>query len=271
MEALVLAATGAGLQSGRAFCIVDGSVPSAGMAPEILVNCFQEIAMSVRIHRRRWICASLAAGAVAIGACTTPATRSDTSELVRSAQSTLASFEADPEMQWLRDNLKRARGVLISPRMVRAGFFLGGAGGEALLLVRDGNRWVGPAFYNVGVGSVGLQVGGDVSEVIALVMTERAVDGLLSRSIKLGGDASVTAGPKGKGTGQDVTSDLVTFARSRGAFVGVSLDGAVISPDTEANAAFYGRSASPSDILVRHTVQSPAAAPLQRSLSRLAG
>lgn len=114
-------------------------------------------------------------------------------------------------------------------------------------------------------------MGGHVSEVIALVMTERAVESLLSRSLKLGGDATVTAGPRGQGTGYDVTSDLITFARSRGAFVGVSLSGAVISPDAEANAAFYGASASPTDILVRQTVQNPAAVPLQRALANLSG
>jgi lipid-binding SYLF domain-containing protein len=225
--------------------------------------------MSHGFHRRRAL-AVLVAGAAALVACTTPATRSDTTEVVRAAQATIANFEADPEMRWLRENLKRARAVLVSPKIVRAGFFLGGAGGEALLLVRDGSRWVGPAFYNVGMGSIGLQVGGDVSEVIALVMTERAVDGLMSRSVKLGGDASVTVGPRGQGSGADVTSDLVTFARSRGAFVGVSLDGGVISPDPEANAAFYGRSASPTDILVRRSVESAAAAPLQRALAQLA-
>ena len=111
------------------------------------------------------------------------------------AEATLANFQNDPEMRWFRDNLKNARAVVISPRVTRAGLVVGGSGGEALVLARDSSgRWVGPAFYNMGAGSVGLQIGVDVSEVVIVVMSDKALDALLSRSVGLGGDASIAAG-----------------------------------------------------------------------------
>ncbi len=222
-------------------------------------------------HRRTWLQLAVGAGGLALAGCgVTPDTRSGTNEQVKSAQATLDTFRSDPQMQWFREHLKDAQGVLISPKVVRAGFILGGSGGEALLLARDGRKWIGPAFYNVGTGSIGLQIGAEISEVIVLVMTEKAFDSLMSSSVKLGGDASVAAGPVGIGTGYDITTDMVSFAKAKGAYAGLNLEGAVITPDPAANAAFYGRAASASDVLVRKTISSAEAAPLQRSLSEIA-
>lgn len=208
---------------------------------------------------------------IVAGCGTTPATRTDTTELVHVAQTTLERFYNDPQMHWLRAHLGQARAVVISPRMTRAAFFFGGAGGEALVLARDrGGRWAGPAFYNLGAGTVGVQFGVEVSEVVMLVMSDKALDALLSRSFKLGGDVSVAAGPVGVGKAATVGADMISFARSKGAYVGIGLDGALIAPDEAANHAFYGRPASPADILVRGSVDSRAAAPLQQTLRTLA-
>src|SRR5690606_7736275 len=148
----------------------------------------------------------------------------------------------------------------------------GGAGGEALLLARDERGgWTGPAFYNLGAGSVGFQIGADVSEVVVLVMSDKARNALLSRSFKLGGDATITAGPVGVGAAAALPADMVSFVRSKGIFAGVALDGAVISPDDAANEAFYGRPVSPVDILVRGVATPPAAATsLQHAIAQLA-
>lgn len=205
------------------------------------------------------------------GCGTTPDTRADTTQQVRNAEETLARFQSDPDMEWLRENLKKARAVLISPRVARAGLVFGGSGGEALVLARDkSGGWAGPAFYNMGTGSVGAQIGVELSEVVILVMSEKALNALLSRSFKLGADASIAAGPVGVGKGAAVTADMVSFARSKGAYAGLILDGAVIAPDENANMAFYGRPASPVDILVRTSVASAAAASLQQALNRTA-
>jgi lipid-binding SYLF domain-containing protein len=209
---------------------------------------------------------------LALAGCATPDTRPAAEQQVRTAQATLSNFEKDPEMSWFRDNVKNARAIIISPRVTRAAFVFGGSGGDAVVLARDakGARWVGPAFYDMGAGSVGFQIGVDVSEVVILVMTEKALDALLSPSFKFGGDASISAGPVGVGTSSTVTTDLVSFARSKGAYAGLSLEGAVIKPNSTANSAFYGRAVSPADILVRATAHSPAAAPLQQSLRTIA-
>jgi lipid-binding SYLF domain-containing protein len=217
------------------------------------------------------IIAVLAMG-LALGGCATTDTRRATEQEMRTAQATLSNFERDPEMSWFMENVKNARAVIISPQVTRAAFVFGGSGGDAIVLARDarGARWVGPAFYNMGAGSVGFQIGVDVSEVIILVMTQKALDALLSPSLKVGADVSIAAGPVGVGTSSTVTTDLVSFARSKGAYAGLSLEGVVIKPDSGANGAFYGRAVSPVDILITANARNPAAAPLQQSLRTIA-
>ena len=208
--------------------------------------------------------------ALMLAGCATPETRQSTEQQLRNAETTLTHFQNDPNMSWFREHLGKARGVVISPSITRAGFIFGGSGGDAVVLARDGKtgRWAGPAFYNMGTASVGFLAGVDVSEVVILILTEKALDALMSRSVKLGGDASVSAGPVGVGTSSTVSTDMVAFSRSKGVFAGLSLDGAVISADTDANAAYYGAPASPADILVRHSVSNPSSATLQQALSR---
>jgi lipid-binding SYLF domain-containing protein len=213
----------------------------------------------------------IAAGLV--GCATYPDTRAGTEQELRTVNVTLSNFERDPDMTWFRNHLREARGIIISPSITRAGFVFGGKGGEAVVLVRDraSGQWVGPAFYNMGAGSVGFQIGVDVSEVVMLVMTEKAVNALLSSSFKLGGDVSVAAGPVGAGAGSNVMADVISFARAKGVYAGISLEGAVIAPDANANNAFYGRPASPVDILIRRNVENPASLSLRQSLARSPG
>jgi lipid-binding SYLF domain-containing protein len=191
---------------------------------------------------------------------------------VRAAQATLEAFRSDPQMLWFRENLPRARAVLISPRVTRASLGIGGAAGEAVVLAQQGQdaEWVGPAFYNLTAGSAGFQAGLDVSEILVLVMSDRALDALLRPSMKLGGEASVTAGPVSGGTALSMDADMVAFVRSRGTYAGASLKGGTIRPDNEANRAFYGKPVSPQDILVQAKVEHRAAAPLKQSLRAMA-
>ena len=211
-------------------------------------------------------------GVLLTGCGSTPDSRQEVDQQLRAAESTLMSFHAAPNMVWLRDNLKNARAVVIAPRVGRGGFIVGGSGGDAVLLARDSatGGWSGPAFYNMGSASIGLLIGGDVSEHVILVMSEKALDGLLSKNVKLGADASVAAGPVGTGKGATVTADMVSFSRSKGAYAGLSLDGTVLAPDTDANRAYYGQAVTPADILVRRNVNNPASTPLQQALARAA-
>ncbi|HKF41596.1 MAG TPA: lipid-binding SYLF domain-containing protein, partial [Thermoanaerobaculia bacterium] len=121
------------------------------------------------------------------------------------------------------------------------------------VLARSGGSWNGPSFYTLGTASFGVQLGVDVSEIVVLVMTQRGLDALLSPSVRTGMDASISAGPVGIGAGRPARpdTDFVYYSRCKGFYGGVSLAGARIRPDPEANAAYYGRLASARDILVR--------------------
>lgn len=216
---------------------------------------------------RIWTLALLVGIGAAAGCAVTPETPSGTQRQVRTAQATLESFLDDPKMAWLKGNLPRAHAILISPSVTRGGLGIGGSAGEAVVLAQDkSGKWVGPAFYNLTAGSVGLQAGLDVSEVIVLVMSEKGLTALLDPSLKLGAEASVAAGPVSAGKAVGIGRDMVSLARSKGAYAGVSFEGATIRPDPEANRAFYGKPVSPVDILIRAAAQNPAAVPLQQAL-----
>ena len=141
----------------------------------------------------------------------------------------LTTLFATPVKRGSEENLGRARAVLIAPQIVRAGFIFGGSGGRALLVARDGKSWAGPAFYNLATVSVGFQAGVDVSEAIIVVMTDKGLNALLSSSFKIGGDASIAAGPVGAGAMSTVTADLITFTRAKGVYGGLNLDGTVVN------------------------------------------
>lgn len=199
---------------------------------------------------------------------TPPDTAGEPRTLVDDANGTLSNFMRDPEMTWFRNNLRTARGLLIAPTFLRAGFIFGGAGGNGVLLVRDGSGgWSYPAFYTVAAGSVGFQAGVEVAEVILMVRSDHGRDALLSNSFKLGADASVAAGPVGAGA-QVATSDILAFSRSKGLYGGVSLDGSVVTARDAWNSSYYGRSVRPVDILVSRTVSNPQADPLRAMLAR---
>jgi lipid-binding SYLF domain-containing protein len=217
---------------------------------------------------RRSALGILAAASLA-GCASNAGAAGEPDRLVGAAQTTLSNFIRDPDQTWIQDNLGRARAVLIAPQIVRAGFIIGGSGGRGLLVARDGNAWAGPAFYNLATASVGFQAGVDVSEVIIVVMTDKGFNSLLSSSFKIGGDASIAAGPVGAGARSTITADLIAFTRARGVYGGLNLDGTVVSTNIPWNDAFYGGSnLLPPDILIRRTVKSPNAAGLLADVAK---
>ena len=214
------------------------------------------------------IAAIVAAG---LTACATqPTSTAEPDKLVADARTTLSNFLRDPDQTWIQQNLNRARGVLIAPQIVRAGFIFGGSGGRGVLVARDGRTWAGPAFYDLATASVGFQAGVDVSEVVIVVMTEKGLNSLLSPSFKIGGDASIAAGPVGAGARADVTADLIAFTRAKGVYGGLNLDGTVVNTNNAWNSAYYGRSVLAPDILIRRSVTNPNAAPLLQAVASAA-
>ncbi|MGW8188329.1 MAG: lipid-binding SYLF domain-containing protein [Desulfobacterales bacterium] len=193
--------------------------------------------------------------------------------LVDQASLTLKEFLSDQAMSYLRNNIRYAKGVLITPSLFKAAFWIGGSGGRGLLMVRDPrtNAWSGPAFYTVGGGSLGVQFGASTSEVVMMVMTQKGIDSLYTTTLKLGGGVSAVAGPVGIGaegaTAPNLSADFLSFARSKGAFIGAALDGAVISVNSDYNKAYYGKPVRPVDVFEKKDVHNPGAEQLRAQLA----
>ena len=220
----------------------------------------------------RWA-AMMLATVVMVGSGVHPASANDADEAkehVVRAEITLSRFMRDPNMKWIHQNIGRARAVVIVPQVVRAGFIFGGSGGRAVVLARkqETGKWAGPAFYTLGTASVGFQIGVEVSEVLIMVMTEKGFNSLLATSAKLGGDASVAAGPVGIGAGGEVTTDMVSFNRSQGLYGGVNLTGSVIKVNDAWNAAYYYPKITPVDIFVRFDLEDPQSMALRDAITR---
>jgi lipid-binding SYLF domain-containing protein len=141
--------------------------------------------------------------------------------------------------------LRHARGVLICPRVFKAGFFFGGEGGSCVLLARSGNgTWSYPTFYDIGSGSFGFQFGVQDSQLLLLIMTNRGLNAVMDSQVRLGAGASVAVASVGAGiqgaTTAAVGADIVAFAAARGLFGGVSIEGGVMSARIDENQATFG-------------------------------
>jgi lipid-binding SYLF domain-containing protein len=217
----------------------------------------------------------LGLGALALFAAASGAlAQAEQQNLVNSADKTLSNFLRDPDMTWLQQNLHRAKAVIIAPEVAKAGFIFGGSGGRAVVVAHDAKsgRWVGPAFYTMATASVGFQAGISVSEVVTLVMTDKGFNSLLATSFKVGGDASVAAGPVGAGATSDVVADLVSFARAKGVYGGLNLDGTVIKASDDWNELYYQKKPilAP-DILVRMSAHAKGGEKLLSDVAHAAG
>ena len=178
------------------------------------------------------------------------------------------------------DLLKRARGALICPRVFRAGFFLGGEGGGCVLVGRSGAEgappagapWSAPAFYGMGSGSIGFQIGVQDSEVIFVVLTDKGLRALLDSQFKFGADAGIAVATIGAGVQGSTTAalraDIVAFAQASGLYAGISLEGSILSARSEWNQTYYGKSLSAQQIVLNLEGQNPGAEPLKEMLAR---
>lgn len=171
-------------------------------------------------------------------------------ELVERTRITMESLRNFSDADALRPYIKGARALVIIPEFIKAGFIVGGAHGEGVMIGRNlkTGAWRYPAFVSLSEGSLGLQIGAEASEIVMVVMTEKGTNALLTNGVKLGGEAGIAlftigAGREGSTT-TAVGADVVTFARSKGLFVGLSIEGAVLGQDQAANTAYHGKSFS---------------------------
>ncbi len=193
--------------------------------------------------------------------------------LVDRARVTFSEFMRDSTYGWLHENVDHARGVLIFPQVLKGGFIFGGSGGTGVFVVRDERtgKWSDPAFYTIGSVTFGLQIGGESAQLVMVAMTQKAVDSLLSSSFKLGGDVSIAIGPLGGGAKASadipsVTSDFVSFAKSKGLYGGLNLEGAVVAVRDGLNRGYYGKAVRPADIIVMKDVRDSHSAGLRETL-----
>ena len=211
--------------------------------------------------------------ASAVGLVPAAVAQTDQEKLVLAAERTLDNFVRDPDMTWIQQNIGRAKAVLVSPSILKAGFIIGGSGGRAVLLAADPTtgKWVGPAFYALTTASVGFQAGVEVSEAVMLVMTDKGLNSLLGGSFKLGADVGVAAGPVGAGAKSSIQSDIVSYSRAKGIYGGLNFDGTIVHSSLEWNQSYYKRPASATDVLVRASVSNPHAEKLLGAMTAAAG
>lgn len=206
------------------------------------------------IHVRRM---AALIGLVLFAVTATPAAaKTDSQErVVERARLVLDSFLDDPTFEDMRVYVQNAYAVLIVPEALKGGFVLGAEYGIGVLLVRnvDTGSWGQPAFYSLFAGSVGLQAGGQSSDIVLTVMNQGAVEKLMTNGVRLGGNLSIAVGRMGGGVGAGTTThfgeDVYMFAKNKGLFGGLALEGAWLGAKEDWNQAYYGRPITPEEIV----------------------
>jgi len=171
------------------------------------------------------------------------------------------------------DVLRKAECVIILPSVKKAAFIVGAQYGRGVMTCRGGEafngKWSAPSMMQSMGGSFGFQAGGQATDFVVLVMNDKGARALLNGKVKLGGDASVAAGPVGRtaeaSTNATMSAEMLSYSRSQGVFAGVSLSGSSLGPDDAANETLYGKKLSATDIITKHEVVAPASSKLMLS------
>lgn len=191
--------------------------------------------------------------------------------LVDKSAAVVRAMRSSPSFRHIEVYLKSARGVLILPSVIKAGFIYGGQGGNGVLLARaaDGS-WSSPAFYTLGGGSIGLQIGVQEAAIVLVFMNDKALKAAIDTGLTLGADATVAAGAEGL-TGEVASThafkDVYYFADVGGLFAGISLEGGVVHVREGLNTTYYGQSLSPRQIVLERRADVPAARLLKDALT----
>jgi lipid-binding SYLF domain-containing protein len=224
---------------------------------------------------RSFVAAALALLAAPLAA---GAAQAQTAEqaVVDRATLTVQEMLGGPDKGQQIDMLRRARAVMVCPQIFRAGFLLGGSGGQCVLVARDGaGSWSAPAFFHIGTGSIGFQAGIQDSEVMMMILTPRGLGAIMDSSFKFGGDASIAVATVGAGvegaTTAALSADIVAFSQTRGLFAGIALNGSLLTSQTRANRAYYGQDLAARQIVLQMQANNPGADPLRQMLMHFSG
>ena len=158
-----------------------------------------------------------------------------------------------------KELVDKAQAIAVFPSVLKAAFIFGGTEGKGVISRRTAQGWSTPAFFNLGGGSFGAQIGADKTDYVLLIMNEQGLNGLLGDKFAIGGEAGVAAGPVGRtasaATDAQLKAEILTYSRSKGLFAGVDLNGTAITPDNNLNEAVYGMKAR--DVLIRSVANIP--------------
>ena len=175
-------------------------------------------------------------------------------ERLRTATTVLHEILSAPDKGIPQDLLAKAQCVMIVPGLKKAAFLVGGEYGRGFALCRREGVWGGPAAIKLGGGSFGVQLGGESTDVVMLVMNRRGMERLASDKFTIGGDASAAAGPVGRTGVADtdilLNAEILSYSRTRGVFAGISLNGTVVSRDGSEDRKLYGHEVRSQDVLM---------------------
>ena len=166
-------------------------------------------------------------------------------ELVDKALLSIKKITARTDINnFVKQYLRQAKGVLVIPALLKAGFIVGGEGGSGVLLAKGkSGEWSYPAFYTMGAASIGIQFGGQVSETMLIIMTSKGLNSIISNKVTLGGELNAAVGPYGVGiegaTSTALGADIITYSVGKGAFLGGGLEGSVIEKRDSLNRGYY--------------------------------
>ena len=200
---------------------------------------------------KNWLTISVAGLALVLPALASD--RDDDTGRIEKATQVFQEIMRTPDKGIPRDLLEKAKCIAIIPGEEKAAFIFGGSYGKGLATCRTAHGWSAPMFVAVGGGSVGFQIGGSFTDVVMLFMNDHALQSLMSDKFKIGADATVAAGPVGRNasaaTDAKLNAEILSYSRSKGAFAGLSLDGAVMQADRSGDEAMYGSSVTRRGIL----------------------
>ncbi|MDE1146149.1 MAG: lipid-binding SYLF domain-containing protein [Azospirillaceae bacterium] len=198
----------------------------------------------------------------------------DQSNLVERARVTVDDLRKDKEFGNARELMKHAKGVLIVPQLIKGGFFVGGEGGDAVLLTRGpSGEFSYPAFYTLGSASFGLQIGVEQAELVLFIMSDKALSSVLQDEFKIGAQAGlavVTLGSTAEAaTGTSMTGDIIVWSSASGAYAGLTLNGSVLKPRDSWNEAYYGKPEPVSAIVSKRSATNSDADGLRKNLATI--
>jgi lipid-binding SYLF domain-containing protein len=197
---------------------------------------------------------------------------SEPQQLVEKARIAFLDIITDEAFKEMRDFVRRSRAMLIFPQLIKGAFIIGGEGGSGVLVARDPAKgWSYPAFYTLASGSLGLQIGGQVAELVITIMSNKALGAVIDNQFKIGGNIDVAVGPIGKGmsasTTTNLNADAYSWAKTQGLFGGLSLEGAAILSRDSWNKEYYGPGATPDGMVIQRRFSNPNAEPLRQALA----